>query len=122
MCFCFKSFLQQILPDCSKEFLPILNHVVTTLLPFCTDDTVTVSKMSFEILTFLIVEQKTELMTSIANLDNFPVGPLFEEMRESHALCKYKHEEFSLKDEIEHFLQNDQRKLEGLITLRLAVR
>jgi hypothetical protein len=121
ICYFFKSFLQKILPNCASEFAPILNQVVITLLPLCEEKTNTVSSIPFEILSFLIVDKKIELMTSIANLDNFPVGRLFDKMRESYAFCKYKNKQFSLKDEIHHFLQNDHRKVEGLITLRQAV-
>jgi hypothetical protein len=121
ICHCFKSFLQRILPDCCSEFAPILNQVVITLLPLCAVNTSIVSNTPFEILSLLIVDQKVELMTSIANLDNFPVDRIFDEMRKSYAYCKYKNNTFSLKDEINHFLQNDHRKVEGLITLREAV-
>jgi uncharacterized protein YdcH (DUF465 family) len=121
MCYFFNNFLREILPDSSKEFKPVLNHIVSTLLPICSEESSTISKLAHGILTFLIVDQNNELDESIAALDNFPNRPIFDAMRESHTLCKYKGNEFTLRDEINHFLQNDRRKLEGLMTLKLAV-
>lgn len=71
-----------------------------------------------EILRFLIVEQQDKLKEAITSLDNFPPNPIFNELRDVHSSIKYNGREFSVIEEIEHFLKVDKRKIEGLLTLK----
>lgn len=78
--------------------------------------------MCMKVLNLLIIDQQEVLRDEIAKLDNFPVHEMFNELKNVHHTVKYKGKQFSLVEEVEHFLSMDKRKIEGLISLRENVR
>lgn len=105
-----------------KLFAPHMNLIVSTLVPLCKSEINVISDLSLNTLKFFIQEKNQFLMDSIGLLDNFPDDQLFDDMRKIYVHAKYKGENiFTLREEIEHFLQNDNRRVEGLIQLRQHV-
>lgn len=103
-------------------FAPHMNLIVSTLVPLCKSEIQFFSDLSLKTLKFFIQEKNHMLMNSIGLLDNFPEDELFDEMRKIYEQAKYRDGRiFTLREEIEHFLQNDNRRVEGLIQLRQHV-
>lgn len=75
-----------------------------------------------KVLNLLIVIHQNHLKDEIAKLDNFPADKIFNDLRVVHHTLKYNGKEFTLIEEVEHFLSMDKRKIEGLISLRENVR
>ena len=67
------------------------------------------------------MEHQEILKEEIAKLDNFPNEEIFIGFKEMHLQLKYNGKEFTLEEEVTHFLSVDKRKIEGLIALRQNV-
>lgn len=71
-----------------------------------------------KLLEILTIKHATHLKKEIGNLDNFPSDTIFSQLRENHLSIKYDSREFSLNEEIEHFLAVGKRSIEALVCLR----
>lgn len=116
----FLKFLKQILPNCAAEVIPILNKIVSSLVTICKtiEAESELTSTCFSIIQFLVFDSQAVLESEIANLDKFPDGDKFNVIREKQLDIKYKDGTYTLAQEIEHFLGNKKRKVEGLRSLR----
>lgn len=112
-------FLEKILPKCAIEVKVFLNKIVLSLVTICKNPSRELALKCFSIVEFLVRTQEEALGDEIAKLDTFPDTSEFNELRQ-HQLTIKKNllGEFSLKQEIKHFLMVKKRKVEGLIALR----
>lgn len=115
------NYLQAILPACIEQIKQLLDRIIPQLVSICTksERDPELYKKCFNIIKFLILEQ-VNMDDEIAKLDRFPSAADFNELRQKQIEIKYAKREFSLVDEIEHFLgdKKTNRKIEGLIELR----
>ena len=115
-------FLKKILPKCADDVKPFLNKILSSLVTICKNlkdsEMSTFQSKCFSIIRFLVFEQQNALEDEIAKLDKFPDDIRFKELQEKQLKIKYKKGNFSLAQEIEHFLSVKKRKIEGLIALR----
>lgn len=95
-----------------------MNYTVAFLIPLCKDTNIEVAEFSLDIIRYLVVDQNKYFASSIRLLDNFPADEIFDKFREVHMLSKYKDHNFSLTEEINHFLLLENRRLEGFIELK----
>lgn len=117
-CNYFYQFNQKILPKCAEHFQPHLNYVVSVLMPMTKVKPPKIINKAFDLLNFLIVEQRDALHMYIGLLDSFPSMREFDNLRQIQNDAKYDGKTFSLLDEIECFLAIDKRKTEGLLSLK----
>ncbi|CAO1305967.1 unnamed protein product [Diamesa serratosioi] len=110
--------LTNIFPVCSEVVKPFLNYIVSSLTSVCKGKPTPLQRKSLATIKFLIVDQKSLLNDNIGYLDDFPNNDLFAELRHEQQEIKYKSGKFTLIQEIEHFLLTDNRKIEGLVSLR----
>lgn len=121
-CKYFLRFCQQNLPICANELKPHLNYIVSAIIPqIKNNEGSKLEAIALSLLHFLIVEQRAPLKDSIALLDNFPAHAVFDDLRIVQEVAKYNGRKFSLIEEIEYFLKIEQRKIEGLISLKQHV-
>ncbi|XP_011310406.1 serine-protein kinase ATM [Fopius arisanus] len=112
-------FLKKLLPSRSREVSGILNYLSTNLISM-----VQSSKMkAIKILKLLVVESTEVLQESIRILGVFPNSQEFDEIRGVYNSLKKTHKTWSLKIEMEHFLNSAQEKtlscsVEGIVHLR----
>lgn len=115
-------FLKEILPTCADDIKPFLNKITGALVAVFKKMQLgrksRLEEQCLAIIQFLIVEQQEALDDEIVNLDELPDCKQFRELREKQLAIKYRNREFTLIQEIEHFLKIKKRKLEGLETLR----
>lgn len=114
-------FLRKILPCCAEDVKPFLNKIVSSLVSLSKhfkDQPTKLEQTSISIINFLVIDQAYELKDEIANLDRFPDNAAFKTLLEKQLAAKYSLGSFTLDEEIEHFLKNKKRKVEGLIALR----
>lgn len=113
-----KSYLQKIIPACSVFFKPQLQKIVPELVTVCKDSNVSqkLKAKCFEIMNFLVLDQPY-LKEAIAVLDRFPSHYDFEKLRAKQLEIKYHDGDFVLLEEIEHFLEIKNRRIEGLMAL-----
>lgn len=122
-CKYFLRFCKHILPAVAEYFKPYLNFVVSVLVPIIKkNDHEQLAACSMDLLKFLIGDQVDRLRDAIAVLDRFPSQSIFNALRQVQDRIKYGEKEFSLVEEIDHFLSVEKRKIEGLIALKEHVR
>ena len=97
---------------------PFLNYIVSSLTSVCKGKVSPLQRKSLATIKFLIVDQKLLLKDEVGYLDDFPGNDLFAEIRNEQQTVKYKSGKFTLVQEIEHFLLIENRKIEGLVSLR----
>ncbi|XP_012149187.1 serine/threonine-protein kinase tefu isoform X2 [Megachile rotundata] len=101
-CKYFYKFIKLVLPTRSEEIKEILDFTVMVLVPIAETEKVPIA---LEILKFLLIDHKEALGDAIKKLNSFPNISIFEEIRHIHNDLKCKNEKvFSLKEEIQHFL------------------
>lgn len=115
-----EKFLNVLLPVAVDSFKSYLNHVTSTLISVCKKSKFSgnLEEKCLKILKFLTIDGKGLMKEEIAQLDSFPNEEKFQRLRENHLKIKYGGREFSLVEEIEHFLAIETRNIEGLICLR----
>lgn len=115
-------FLKKILPQCAPDIKPFLNKIVSSLISICKKFQGPLmpdfEAKCLSIIKWLVIEQQAALEDEIAKLDEFPGNEEFRDLREKQLEVKYKSGQFSLTQEVEHFLSVKPRKLEGLVALR----
>lgn len=115
------NYLYNIIPACSSQFKSQLQLIIPQLVSICkfinskTESQKLVAKC-FEIMNFLVLDQPT-LKHEITMLDRFPSTADFDELRNKQLDIKYADGEFILLEEIEHFLEIKNRRIEGLTAL-----
>lgn len=112
-------YLKQILPFCVEEFKPQMIRIMADLLTIVNNvvpDTAPMRSICFEIIKFVVLKQ-SGLSDVVAQLDRFPSQNEFNEFRQYQHEIKYSVEEFSLVDEIKHFMSVKNRQREGLTEL-----
>lgn len=121
-CCYFARFLQRILPICTDQLKPLLNHIVSAMVPLIKNDqNSNIAVLALQILQFLVIANGDRMKETIALLDNFPAENVFANLRTVHENAKYNGRTFTLVEEIEYFLKVDKRKIEGLIALKEQV-
>lgn len=98
-------FLEQVLPDFSGTFTPMLPTVVNSLKYFHKNVN-SVKEICIQILSFLIEKNCCYLMEAIEKIDSFPDTPDFKTIHNIHCNIKYGTSEVNLQKEIDLFLQN----------------
>lgn len=116
------NFFSKIMPKCASYVEKQLNRVIPPLVQVCKqqindENKILLKSKCFSIVNFLILQQQ-DMGKDIAKLDMFPSNPEFDELRAKQMNFKYSNGEFTLNEEIEHFLSIKNRKIEGLIELR----
>lgn len=116
------TFLKKILPQCASDLKPFLNKIVSSLVSICKKSKglqkTELEAKCFSIIEYLVFTQQAALEDEIAKMDKFPDGYIFDDLRVKQIEIKYKDGNFSLIQEIEHFLTIKRRKIEGLLALR----
>jgi len=113
------NYLQEIIPSCSNQFKSQLQRIIPQLVSICKSlktDSQNLKVKCLEIMNFLVLDQPT-LKEEIAKLDRFPSSNDFIELRTRQLNIKYGDEDFVLIGEIEHFLEINNRQIEGLTSL-----
>ncbi|KAG1660148.1 Serine-protein kinase ATM [Nymphon striatum] len=103
---------------CSKDFSKYLSTILDAIIPLVLQDNI-MSYKAFNLLKFLIIDNKTTLGNAIALLDPFPSSDQFSELQEILKSMKYRNGNFSLNQEFEHFLKSRKQispshRVEGL--------
>lgn len=116
-----KNYLKEIIPICSSHFKSQLQRIIPQLVSICKilnekNDALNLKTKCLDIMNFLVLDQPT-LNDEIAILDRFPLSEDFNELRTKQLSIKYKDEDFALIEEIEHFLEITNRRIEGLSAL-----
>jgi hypothetical protein len=111
-------YLKQVLPSCTENFRPQMNELMASIVTVANkeNESSTLHQKCFQIIHFLVHEQNA-LSDVIAMIDPFPSSEKFGELRKFQYEIKYGAGEFSLVDEIEHFLSVKKRNGEGLMEL-----
>ncbi|XP_070498847.1 serine/threonine-protein kinase ATM [Chironomus tepperi] len=114
-------YLHEIIPVCSNHFKSQLQKIIPQLVTICKTlnpktDSHNLKSKCMEIMNFLVLNQPT-LNDEIARLDRFPLSNEFNELRAKQLNIKYGDEDFALIEEIEHFLELKNRRIEGLTAL-----
>ncbi|KAL7034827.1 hypothetical protein ACKWTF_008120 [Chironomus riparius] len=115
------NYLKEIIPVCSNYFKSQLQRIIPQLVSICKNlsvknDPQNLKSKCFEIMNFLVLNQPS-LNEEIATLDRFPLSNDFSELRTKQLSIKYGDEDFALIEEIEHFLEIKNRRIEGLTAL-----
>lgn len=115
-------YCKDILPICAAFVEPYLNQTVSILVSITKQNVCEeLTDVALKLLQLLVIQQSKTMESSIAQLDNFPDLPMFNEIRKVHSNIKYKGENFTLLQEIEYFLKIEKRRVEGFIALKEQV-
>lgn len=119
----FLDFLKVILPVCITDAKHQLPRIISQLVQVCTaldKKSQELRPKCLEIIEFLVLNQSCEMNEEIAKLDRFPEDNDFKRVRAKQIQVKYANGEYTLRQEIEHFLDRKKSTLqvEGLIALR----
>ncbi|XP_070568138.1 serine-protein kinase ATM-like [Ptychodera flava] len=118
----FHSVCETAMKCCQEEFGKHLHVIITALIPHAEKET-EVGRQAISLINFLLVEHGTQLSKAIEQLDPLPGSDVFTEARRIQEEVKYDGKEFSLLEEINHFLSvgetcDTANRLEGLRYLR----
>ncbi|KAM5180001.1 serine-protein kinase ATM [Mantella aurantiaca] len=116
---------QAAITNCKDALDSHLHVIVGSLIPLA-NSCAKIQEEACDLLTFLVIESQNNenLYHTIKLLDPFPDHPLFKDLRQAHQKIKYSRGQFSLLQEINHFLSASVcdslplTRLEGLNDLR----
>ncbi|XP_063244550.1 serine-protein kinase ATM [Bacillus rossius redtenbacheri] len=114
-CHFFLRFCRKCLPARGKDLSECLGAVAGHLVPLAGPQLSPLRTDALAALRCLVVDNEACMADAVARLDPFPEEPEFEALRAVYQRLKYKTAPFSLRDEIEHFLNAGRGDLTGRV-------
>ncbi|KAF4528155.1 hypothetical protein B566_EDAN016919, partial [Ephemera danica] len=123
VCCALQNITCQLINNDLENFEPFLPRIISALVTVLKKDHgQQFSTKAISVLEFIVVENRDVLKKVIEKLDPFPNGEKFQQLQTVFHEVKYGMQEYSLEDEIEHFLNagtsGQEDRTEGLVHLR----
>ncbi|XP_068082647.1 serine-protein kinase ATM [Anabrus simplex] len=125
VCHFLGQFSKQCLAVCAHIVAKFLTVTCSALVPLVKSEDTHLSSEALALLKFFIIDNSEKLSSAIKLLDPFPENPVFDALRVVCQQIKYDKGDFSLEDEISHFLNSENVNLgcrtEGLQHIRIQL-